>query len=111
MARTVASATSRTAATATYRITAATMAGGGHGHGHGHNHCHSQLHGRNNTTNAQRLLRRSCLGRAAAGEPPSCVSRYCCANEKGQGRARMWRKRGIITEEHKNELTFHIRRR
>ena len=31
----------------------------------------------------RRLLRRSYLGRAAAGEPPSCVPHYCCVDEKG----------------------------
>ena len=60
--------------------------GHGHVHCHCHDHGHGQLQGRNTTTNARRLLRRSYLGRAAAGEPPSCGSRYCCVDEKGQGR-------------------------
>ena len=79
MARTVASATSRTAATATCRITAALMAAAtvtatATATGTAKS---------NVAINARTLLRRPYLGRAAAGEPPSCGSRYCCVGEKG----------------------------
>ena len=111
MARTVASATYRTAGHSHVQDHDLNN-GDSHGHGHGNGHCHGQLHGRNNTTNARRLLRRSCLGRAAAGKPPSCGPRYCCADEKGQERAQTLCERDIITEENKKaELTFHDRLR
>ena len=54
----------------------------------------------NKLTFARRLLRRPYLGRDAVGELPSCGPRYCCVGEKGKGRARTGRERGITTEEH-----------
>ena len=82
MARTVASATSRTAATATYRITAAAMAAAtvtATAMAMATATADSNV-----AINVRRLLRRPHLGRAAAGEPPFCGSRYCCIGEKGR---------------------------